>query len=220
MNRNLLIVGAGVYGLVAKEIAEDMGCFEQIDFVDDSSKTTPNGIAVVGTTKDLAELAGRYGNVIVAIGNPTFRLQMLTRIEEETLLQIVSLISPHAYVSPSAQIGRGSIIEPMAAVHTGCILSKGCLVSAGAVINHCSLLCDGVHVDCNATVAGYTMVPAGTKVCSGEVFKNQTINAADLFAEAKRAEPAQAKTIQFNVTVPQGGPVPIDGVEYNFEDGM
>ena len=126
MNRNLLIVGAGVYGLVAKEIAEDMGYFEKIDFVDDSSKTTPNGIAVVGTTKDLAELAGRYGNVIVAIGNPTFRLQMLTRIEEETLLQIVSLISPRAYVSPSAQIGRGSIIEPMAVVHTGCILSKGC----------------------------------------------------------------------------------------------
>ena len=182
MNRTRLIVGAGVYGLVAKEIAEDMGCFEKIDFVDDGSTATPNGIPVIGTTKDLGKLAHRYGNVIVAIGNPAFRLRLLSKLEEEALLQIVSLVSPRAYVSPSARLGKGCMIEPMTVVHTGCVLSKGCLVSAGAVINHCSLLCDGVHVDCNATVAGYTTVPSEYKVCSGEVFQNQTVNAADLFA--------------------------------------
>lgn len=50
MNKNLLIVGASTYGVVASEIAADMGCFEKIDFVDDERKTTPNGIEVVGTT--------------------------------------------------------------------------------------------------------------------------------------------------------------------------
>ena len=35
MNRNLLIVGAGIYGIVVYEIAADMRCFEKIDFVDD-----------------------------------------------------------------------------------------------------------------------------------------------------------------------------------------
>ena len=33
--KNLLIIGAGQYGMVAKEIAESMKCFEKIDFVDD-----------------------------------------------------------------------------------------------------------------------------------------------------------------------------------------
>ena len=33
--KNLLIIGAGQYGVVAKEIAESMKCFEKIDFVDD-----------------------------------------------------------------------------------------------------------------------------------------------------------------------------------------
>jgi UDP-3-O-[3-hydroxymyristoyl] glucosamine N-acyltransferase len=84
-------------------------------------------------------------------------------------------------VSPSAQIGKGCIIEPMATVHTGCVLGRGCLVSPGAVINHCAKLCDGVHVDCNATVAGYTLVPTGTKVCSGEVYRGDPVNAAELF---------------------------------------
>lgn len=46
MNQNLLIIGAGIYGLVAKEIAESMGCFRQIDFVDDGAKKTPDGTPV------------------------------------------------------------------------------------------------------------------------------------------------------------------------------
>ena len=182
MNQNLLIVGAGGYGLVAKEIAEDMGCFGKIDFVDDHAKVTPNGIAVIGTTQDLGELSSQYGNVIVAVGNPKFRLKMLDKIEEETSFQIVSLVSSRAYIAPSSRVDRGCIIEPMALIHTGCILSRGCLVSAGAVINHYSILSDGVHVDCNATVAGYTMVPAETKVCSEEIYRNQMISAADVFA--------------------------------------
>ena len=44
------------------------------------------------------------------------------------------------------------------------------------------MCCDGVHVDCNATVAGYCLVPAGTKVCSGEVYQRKDdIKAGDLF---------------------------------------
>lgn len=29
------------YGLIAKEISEDMGCFDKIGLVDDNAKTTP-----------------------------------------------------------------------------------------------------------------------------------------------------------------------------------
>ena len=49
MNRNLLIIGAGFYGLVAKEIAESMDCFENISFVDDGAKEAPDGTPVIGT---------------------------------------------------------------------------------------------------------------------------------------------------------------------------
>ena len=36
MNRKLLILGAGMFGMVVKEIAEEMGTFEQISFLDDT----------------------------------------------------------------------------------------------------------------------------------------------------------------------------------------
>lgn len=196
MNKNLLIIGAGTYGVLASEIAAEMGCFEKIDFVDDEKKTTPNGIEVIGSTKDIDELAVEYSNIIVAIGNPETRLSLLHKISEETPYRIVSLVSPRSYVAPSAQIMGGCIIEPMAVVQTGCLISTGCFISAGAVVNHASMCCDGVHVDCNATVEGYCLVPAGTKVCSGEVYRRKdTVRAEDLLFDPQRWE---AKLIQIS----------------------
>ena len=214
MNKKLLIVGAGTYGIVAYEIAASMGCFQKIDFVDDERKTTPNGIDVVGTTQDIDELAIQYSNIIVAIGNPEVRLSLLKKIKEETPYRIVSLVSPKAYVSPSAQIMSGCIIEPMAVVHTGCIICPGCIISAGAVVNYATMCCDGVHVDCNATVAETTIVPAGTKVKCGEVYDRKSVDVNDLFFNpdewAKRLnEMSIAHT-----------PTPIDGKTYSFDDVM
>ena len=170
MNRNLLIIGAGVYGLVAKEVAESMGCFEKIDFLDDGATETPNGIPVLGKLVDLKNLSASYQNVIVAIGNPEVRMKMIHNVDKMTQYHLTTLVSPRAYVASSAQLGKGCVVEPMAVIHTGCIIGTGCLISAGAVINHLSICCDGVHVDCNATVAGNTIVPANTKVASGSLF--------------------------------------------------
>ncbi len=172
MNENLLIIGAGIYGVVASEIAADMGCFKKIDFIDDKRKTSPTGAMVIGTTQDIDKLTDQYSNIIVAIGNSDVRLSLLESIKEKTPYRIVSLISPKAYISPSAEIMSGCIIEPMAVVHSQCVLRTGCIISAGAVVNHAATCGDGVHVNCNATVEGYCRVPAKTKICSGKVYKD------------------------------------------------
>lgn len=214
MNKNLLIVGAGIYGMVALEIARDMGCFEKIDFVDDTRETTPNGIAVIGTTKEIDMLASQYSNIVVAIGNSEVRLSLLKKIEEETPYRIVSLVSPKAYISPTAQLMKGCIVEPMAVIHTACMIHVGCLISAGAVINHGSMCCEGVHVDCNATIVGYSIVPAGMKISSGMVFQKESVEINDLFFISTE------QLDKGNKKITPHGPLPVDGCEYCFEDGM
>lgn len=170
MNKKLLILGAGTYGVVAKEIALSMNCFDKIEFVDDQAKLAADGSGVVGTSEDIKRLSSAFSHAVVALGNPEIRIKLLQKIENETTMEIATLISPLAYVSSSANIGKGCIIEPMAVIHTGCVIGNGCLISAGAVVNHISTLEDGVHVDCNATVAGYMNVPRATKIACGEVF--------------------------------------------------
>lgn len=182
MNKNLLIVGAGIYSVVAADIAREMQCFEKIDFVDDVKEQTPDGRTVIGQIADLGKLSVDYSYIIVAIGNPQIRLALLEKIEEMPY-RIAVLVSPKSYIAPSVQIGKGSIIEPMAVVHCGSVVQEGCFISAGAVVNHGSMCARGVHVDCNAVVAGGTLVPVGTKVESCTVFYKENIDIKDLFGK-------------------------------------
>ncbi len=70
-NKNLLILGAGQYGVMAKEIAEAMGVFDRIAFLDDSFAKDPAAAAehsIVGTTRDIEKFAAEFRYGFVASG--------------------------------------------------------------------------------------------------------------------------------------------------------
>lgn len=158
MSSNLLILGAGQYGALVYELAESLGCYDKISFLDDCLSE-----GVVGGFVDAKKLLEEYSCAIVAIGNSDLRLKLLNQLEEMGY-EIPVLIHSTAYVSPSAVIAKGSIIEPLALVQTGVTIGKGCLISSGAVVNHNAIVCDGCHIDCNATVPARATVPYNTKI--------------------------------------------------------
>lgn len=157
MKHNLLILGAGQYGFVAKETAQAMGCFDRIDFLDDN-----NSIAL-GMMADYKRFLPEYDSAFVAIGNPEVRMLWLERLEQAGFALSV-LIHPRAYVSPSAKLGKGTIAEPMAMVNAGAVVENGCLLCAGCVVNHNAHVMDCCQIDCNAVVGARATVPPKTKV--------------------------------------------------------
>lgn len=163
MNKqNLLIVGMGQYGFLAREIAVAMNCFSKIDFIDD------NHPDAIGKMADIEALARQYDCAVVAIGSPEIRCRCMKEIVQ--YIPLVSLVHPMSYVSPSAKIALGCIVEPMAVIHTEVEVAAGCIIGAGAVVNHNSHLQIGCHIDCNATVQARAIVPAYTKVAVGQVY--------------------------------------------------
>ncbi len=163
---NLLILGAGQYGMIAKEIAEAVGKFDRIDFLDDTNDTALDNIRNMDIYKD------RYRNAVVAIGNAAARAEYLLKLKK-CGYDLATLIHPEAYVSPSAKIGGGCIIEPKAVVSTAACVGEGCFVSSGAVVNHNSVLEDVCHINCGAIVASGSVVPKGTRVDYGIVFRGK-----------------------------------------------
>lgn len=111
LNR-LLILGAGQYGCVSKEVAGAMGCFSQIDFLDDHSDIA------IGKLDDLDKT--EYDTAFIAIGNPTMRSGLLGKVKK-----LATLIHPNAVVSPSAVIGEGCIIEAGAVISTDVKIERG-----------------------------------------------------------------------------------------------
>mgnify|MGYP005804002837 CR=1 FL=1 len=192
---DLLILGAGQYGAVVKEIAQAMGCFDKISFLDDNS-----GTKAIGRLSELERFSGEYEYAIPAIGDADVRLSLLERAEKAAY-KIPIIISPKAYVSPSAQMGKGTVIEPLAGVHANAEIGIAAYISMGAVVNHNAVVGDGCHVDNNAVVMSGAEVPSRIKVEPGAVVKRR-----------------------YNVFNMDGkGGLAIDGAvrnEYNFDVGM
>lgn len=159
---DLLILGAGQYGMVAKEIAESTGHYGKIAFLDDHN---PDAI---GMLKDYSNFKYEYQNALVAIGKSDLRLQLLSELQE-CGYEIPILVHSTAYVSPSAHIEIGSIIEPMAVIHTDVRIRRGCLISAGAIINHNAVIEEGCHIDCGTIIGARKIVSKGTNTSYGAV---------------------------------------------------
>lgn len=165
MSKNLLILGAGQYGMVVRETAEAMGCFDKISFLDDVKKR-----GVIGGLNEFARFSEEYSYAFVAIGNAELRLDLYKKLEETGYI-IPVIVNSTAYVSPSAKLGKGTIVEAGAVINYGAVVSIGCIISANAVINHNSFVGECCHIDCNATVSGDARVPQKTKVPSNTVYK-------------------------------------------------
>ncbi len=174
MSNKLLILGAGGYGAMVKEIAAALGCYSQIDFLDDSfgSGRTADVFceSSIGKLDAASAFLDRYNYAIVAIGNPDVRKRYTEQLKSDGY-RIATLISSQAYVSPSAVLKEGSVIEPLACVHSHAEVGEGTFVSSGAVVNHNSAVGNYCHVDCNAVVMTGTVVPDGTLLPAGEILR-------------------------------------------------
>jgi UDP-3-O-[3-hydroxymyristoyl] glucosamine N-acyltransferase len=164
MNNKLLILGAGQYGTVAMEIAQAMKCFDAIDFLDDHNEMA------IGKFLDYEGFVNEYSYAFVALGDSRTRLQWIQKLEE-ACFRIAVLVHPRAYISPSAQIMKGTAIEPMAVVQSNTSIAVGCILSAGAVVNHDCFIGDGCHIDCNATIKAGIVLRSHTKIDCGSVIR-------------------------------------------------
>jgi len=165
MARKLLILGAGQFGRMLREIAAQMHCFDRIDFLDDAASDA------LGALSDCKMLCGNFTDAVVAIGKPDVRLFWIEQLAEIGY-NIPAIISHKAYIAPSAVIGDGSVIEPNATVQTGSFIDKGCIVASGAVVRHNATMQAGGCLDCNAVLLSGAVLPAQAKVPALTVYAN------------------------------------------------
>ncbi len=150
--KRLLILGAGQYGTVAKETAEAMDLFDEIEFLDDNSKVA------VGKIDDIDKL--EYDAAFIAIGNPEVREKLTHRVGEK----LFTLIHPKAMVSPSAEIGKGCLIEAGAAISSHAEIGTATIVMSNVVVGHDAKVGSYCQLKYNSSVCERSSVPDKTKV--------------------------------------------------------
>lgn len=152
MIKRLAIIGASGHGKVIVDIAASMGIAD-ISFYDDRWMEIGElcGIPVVGSVSDAKSDCGiKYDVAIVAIGNAETR----ALIQKEIKFIAPALIHLSAVVSPSAQIGNGTVIMPNTTINAGSVIGEGAIINSGAVIEHDCKIGNYSHISPNTALAG------------------------------------------------------------------
>ena len=107
---------------------------------------------------------------IVAIGNCAIRRQ-----KYELLLaaggQPQTVIHPRAYVSPSAQIGEGSVLLHFSTVDADSIIGENCILNIGSIVGHDCRVDDHSHISANVAIGGGCHIKQGSWLSLGASIK-------------------------------------------------
>lgn len=169
-NESLIILGAGSHGHVVKEIAESMGIFREINFLDD--RLTYDG--VLGRCDEFKDFTEDYNYAIPSFGSNKLRMEWIEKLEKN-LFKIPTLIHSTAYVSPSAIVKSGSVVAAKTVINTNSRVEEGCIISIGSIIDHDAVINYGCHVDCGAIIKSYGVTAPLSKINSGEIIESKDL---------------------------------------------
>ena len=162
--KRLVIIGASGHGEVCAEIAEQMGIYDNIVFLDDDiNKKMCLHYSVIGKVSDMNKYI--ESDFFVAIGDNRVRSSICNKIKN-----LVTLIHPKAVISNSTVIEEGCAIMANAVINANCHLGKGCIVNTGSTIDHdCVLECfvhisPGVHIGGNCIVGQLSWIGLGASL--------------------------------------------------------
>ena len=155
MSKRVIVIGAGGHGRSVAEAILLLGRDELIGFVDDGAD--PNAkvwtYPILGRTDSLHTLRALADTVVVAIGNNAVREKLHARARDAGF-ELLNVIHPAAFVSPTATLGAGCAVMAGAVVGTEAKLGEGVIVNCGATVDHhCRVGAFG-HLGVNACMAG------------------------------------------------------------------
>ncbi|MCA4793885.1 PglD-related sugar-binding protein [Myroides odoratimimus] len=151
-NNKYLIYGKGGHGRVVEDTIYQLDTTNVVDYFDDAS----NPYSV--TYEQDVEL-------IIGIGNNEVR----KRIVGEVKHAFATIIHPTAYVSPSAEIGEGTVVLANAVIQANAKVGKHCIINANVTIDHDAIVEDYVCTYPASYVAGFARITEGQILKPGQV---------------------------------------------------
>lgn len=154
----MYLYGASGHAKVIADILTANGITIEAFIDDNPLLTSLHGIPVIHSAENLSPL-------IISIGNNKVR----KTIAEKLHCDFGKAIHPFTFVSPSAEIGDGSVVMPGAIIQSDARIGCHCIVNTAATIDHECTLEDYVHISPNASLCGNVHVGEGTQIGAGSV---------------------------------------------------
>lgn len=172
----IVLIGGGGHCKACIDVIEAGGKYSIVGIVDIKDKVGSKifGYEVIASDEDIPGLVKNYKNFIITIGqikSPDKRVEKFSyirRLDAEFPL----VVSPYAYVSKHAFVGRGTIVMHRAVVNAGAVIGENCIINTGATIEHDVEIGSHCHISTGCVVNGNCSIGSKTFVGSNSVIAN------------------------------------------------
>lgn len=157
----MYLFGAGGHARVIRDVVELSG--GKVDgFIDDNLELNEkDGLPVLHSVE-------RGMEIIIAIGDSRTRYEIVEKLKDMDI-KYPSAIHPSCIVSPSVEIGEGTVLMPGAIVNAYAKIGMHCVINTGASVGHEVVVGDFATVCPHSTVCGQSVIGEGANICAGSV---------------------------------------------------
>ena len=173
MKNELILIGGGGHCRSCIDVIEQQGVYSIAGIVDLEEKRGDFvlGYGIIASDADLPRLFRQYRAFLITLGQikSCERRKQLFQLILQEGCDLPAIVSPLAYVSRHAQVGRGTIVMHHALVNAGAVIGDNCIINSKALIEHDAVVGDHCHVATAGIVNGGVVVGSETFFGSGAV---------------------------------------------------
>lgn len=164
IKKQLVLIGAGGHAKsIIDSINEDE--IEIIGFIDDNKRGLHYGIPILGSKIESIENYHEY-YYFVSIGDVQCREKWFEKVKVMNL-ETLNIIDKTAYVSKTAQLGKGNFIGKHAIINADSIIGNDNVINTRALVEHECIVGNHVHLSTNSVINGN--VEIGDRVFLGSM---------------------------------------------------
>lgn len=166
MDNRIILIGGGGHCRSVIDVLEQEGRFSIYGIIDIAENIGKEilGYKIIGTDEDLPALRKEVQNALITAGyirDINLRIK-LYNLAESLAYNLPNIISPLAYVSKYAVLGKGNVVMHHAIINAGARVGNNCIINTKALVEHDAVVEDHCHISTGAIVNGGVVVREGT----------------------------------------------------------
>ena len=186
--KEIILIGGGGHCRSVIDVIEQEGRFKIVGIVDrpELLGTDVLGYSVIGNDANLESLAKKHTYALVTVGHirsPAPRIKLFD-IATEAGFVLPSIISPRAYVSQYAFIGKGVVVMHDALINAEATIGNNCIINSKALIEHDTKILEHCHISTSVTINGGVTIEPGCFIGSGSTTRESIAIKKNSFIKA------------------------------------